>query len=445
MLTRRRKAVRLERSFNDAISGGSRVTRLGGRLLAGVAALALTLGPATAEDIEFMTWTYTEETGQEPIQRMLDAFAEEHGITVEPLGYAWGEMGRNTFLRARSNTLPDVSQVQERFLPTFADLPQVVDLAEVYGAETLAETFAPGFLAMGEVNGRQIAVPWIGGTIGMVANTAVLEVAGVEGIPETMDEFRAALEAVRENVPNAVPYAMATMNNASIVLDYLVWVWTFGGEGVGEDGTMSVNSPEAVAALEFMTELVAERLAAPEIDRPDARRLFAQEVTAFYLDSPQARSFARQFSGEGEAYDANVLPITVPVLEAGATPTSIQWGHVLTIYSGEEVTAESPAAQFVMHLVSDEMLVDYAADQSVLPATQSGIESPRIAEDPYLSAWAAAAIDPRRNTIGALSNGAEVTDIIGEEVQAAILGQKSPQQAADDMQQRLEEAMANAG
>lgn len=419
--------------------------QFGRSLWAGGAALALTLGTASAQDIEFMSWTYTEETGQAPIQKMLDDFEAETGLDVEPLGYAWGEMARNTFLRARSDTLPDVSQVQERLLPTFADLPQVVDLGEVFGPEMLAETFTPSFLAMGAVDGRQIAVPWIGGTIGMVANTAVLEAAGIEGVPATMEEFRAALEAVRDNVPNSVPYAMATTNSASIVLDYLVWVWTFGGEGVAEDGTMSVNTPEAVAALEFMTELVAERLAAPEIDRPDARRLFGQGAAAFYLDSPQARSFARQFSGEGEAYDANVLPITAPVLEAGDTPVSIQWGHVLTIYSDEPVTAETPAAQFVMHLLSDEQLVDYAADQSVLPATVSGLASPRIAEDAYLSAWAAAAIEPRRNTIGALTNGAEVTDIIGEEVQAAILGQKAPQAAADDMQRRLEEAMANAG
>lgn len=414
-------------------------------LAAGTAAALGIGGPVQAADLEFMTWTFTEETGQAPIQQMLDAFQASSGLEVEPLGYAWGEMARNTFLRARSDTLPDVSQVQERFLPTFADLPQTVDLGEVFGAEMLETTFVPGFLAMGEVDDRQIAVPWIGGTIGMVVNTAVLEAAGVEGIPATLEEFRAALEAVRENVPNSVPYAMATTNSASIVLDYLIWVWTFGGQGVAEDGAISVNSPEAVAALEFMTELVTERLAAPEIDRPDARRLFAQEVTAFYLDSPQARSFARQFSGQGEAYDVNLLPITVPVLAPGDTPTSIQWGHVLSIYADEPVTADSPAAQFVMHLLSDEQLVDYAADQSVLPATISGLASPRIAEDAYLSAWAAAAIEPRRNTIGALSNGAEVTDIIGEEVQAAILGQKPPQAAADDMQRRLEEAMANAG
>jgi len=410
--------------------------------LTAVTALAMGLTTAAhAENIEFMGWTYTEDTGREPIQAMLDGFMASEGIEVTPLGYAWGEMQRNTFLRSRSNTLPDVSQVQGRFLPVFAGLPQTVDLDEVFGADTLSETFSPSFLPMGSVDGRQIAVPWISGTVGMVANLAVLEAAGIDEVPETMDEFREALIAVRDNVPNSVPYTMATTNNSSIALDYMIWVWTFGGSAIGEDGTVGVNTPEALAALEFMTELVDSRLAAPEIDRPDARRLFAQGASAFYLDSPQARSFARQFSGEGEAYDKNVLPITVPVLEQGNTPASMQWGHLLTLYSDSPITAESPSAKFLMYLMEDEQLVDYAVNQSVLPATRSGLNHPRIQEDSYLAAWAAAAIEPRRNTLGSLSNSAIVQDIMGEEIQSALLDLKSPQEAANAMQQRLEQAM----
>lgn len=392
---------------------------------------------AQAQDVEFMTWTYTEETGQAAIQAMVDSF---EGGTVIPQGYAWGEMSRNIFLRSRSNTLPDVTQVQARLLPTYASLGSLVDLNDVFGREMLEATFDPAFLAMGEIDGRQVALPWISGTIGMVANTEVLEAAGVTDIPTTIEEFEQALIAVRDAVPNSVPYAMASINNGSILLDYLVWTWTFGGDVI-VDGVPTADSPEAVAALEFMVGLMNDNLAAPEIDRPDARRLFAQGASAFFIDAPLARTFARQFSGRGEEIDSAVLPIPTPVLTSGDTPVSIQWGHVIAMFGDENATADSPAAQWMMHLLSDDQLIDYAVDQSALPVTLSGIASERVQADAYLSNWAEAAISPRRNTVASLENGALVTDIIGEEVQSALLGQKSAAQAADDMQARLVEVM----
>lgn len=408
---------------------------IGGAIMAS----AFCLGVVSAHaDVEFMSWTVTEETGEAVINTMIESF--DGG--VEAQGYAWGEMNRNYLLRSRSGTLPDVGQSQGRLLPIIANVDGIQDLNEVIGRETLLEMFDEGFLSMGEVNGRQVAVPWITGTIGMVANREVLDAAGVDEIPVTVDQFREALVAVRDNVPNSVPLGLATKNPNSIVLDYMTWVWIFGGDPLTEDGKPDVNSAQAVAALEFMATAVQERLAAPEIDRPDARRLFAQGATAFYIDAPVARTFARQFSGRDEEIDPAVLPIKAPVLNEGDTPVSLQWGHVLVLFGDDNAGADSDAVRWMMHLLADEQLVDYAANQSVLPATKSGIASDTITSDQYLSDWAATAVAPRRNTIASLENGTEVSTIIAEEYQAAILGQKTPQEAADAMQARLEEAMS---
>lgn len=409
---------------------------------AGAAALAAmtAMTPAYAQTVEFQNWTYTEETGKGPIEALIASFATASGTTVEPQGYAWGEMTKTYMLRAGSGTLPDVGQVQERLLPTLKGIEGIVDFNEVFGRERLEAMFEPAFLAMGEVDGKQIGLPWIGGTIGWVANLEVLAAAGVTEMPVTVDEFRAALVKVRDAVPGSVPFGYATKNANSIVVDYLVWLRTFGGDLIQPDGTVTANSPEAVATLTWLVDAMNERLIAPEIDRPDARRLFGQGAMAFYLDSPQARTFARQFSGRDTAIDAAVKPIPGPVLAAGNTPVSIQWGHVLTAFGPENATEDSPAVQFILHTLSDEQLVSYAVGQSTLPATRSGAAA--AASDAYLTDWLAATVSPSRHTIAALDNGAEVSTIVGEELQAAILGQKSAQEAADAMQTRLTAAMA---
>jgi multiple sugar transport system substrate-binding protein len=418
------------------------VKHLKAKLSGAVAAIAMSTVAAQADTVEFMNWIAAEETGKELIATVADGFAGASGNEVDLQAYAWGDLPKNLFLRSRSNTLPDVSQIQGRMLPTFSGIGEMQDLNEVLGKDYLAEKFSPAFLAMGDIDGKQLALPWVGGTIGWVANTEVLEAAGVEGIPTTVEEFEAALVAVRDKVPNSVPYPLTTKNNNSIVLDYLVWLWTFGGDAFDADGNPTVNSEAGVKTLAFATRLVEERLAAPEIDRPDSRRLFAQGASAFYIDAPVALGFARKFSGRDTEIDSAVLPIKGPVMAEGDTPVSIQWGHVLALFGEENATPDSPAVQWLEYLLSDEVLIPYAEKQGVLPTTANGIASDSVSGNPYLKEWAAVSVAPRRNAIAALENGAAVAAIIGEEYQAAVLGQKSPEDAANDMQARLVEAMA---
>jgi multiple sugar transport system substrate-binding protein len=389
-----------------------------------------------------MSFTYAEETNTATVQALLDGFAETEGLTVEPLGSAWGDMQKNIFLRARSNTLPDIAQLSERWLPTFASFDTLVDLNAVYGQEYLEATFAPDALALGNINGKQLALPLISGSIGLVANKAVLDQAGVEP-PSTVAEFKDALIAVRDNVPNSVPYTMATKNNGSILIDFMIWNWVHGGRVVNDEGEIVVDSPEGRAALQFMVDLMNERLAAPEIDRPDSRRLLAQGASAFYFDAPQTRTWLRDFSGQGEAFDVNVLPMKTPVLNEGDASTSVQWGHLLVQFApGGAASAEDPAAKFLAYLTSDDVQTDFPLKMSALPVTNSARAA--VAEDAYLTSWAAATGESRPNEVGIWSNAADMTNIIGEEVQGALLGQKSVDEAIAAMQARLTQSMANA-
>jgi multiple sugar transport system substrate-binding protein len=411
-----------------------RLTKL---LATAVAISGLATAAAFADEVSFMSFTYAEEANQPLVAEMLTGFTAETGHAVEPLGFAWGDMQRNVFLRARSNTLPDVVQVQERWLPTLGTIAGAVDFNEVFGADELAAAFAPDALALGQFDGKQLGLPLISGSIGLVANTAVLEQAGVAEIPETVEEFRAALIAVRDNVPNSVPYTMATKGNGSILLDFMIWTWVHGGSIIDASGEVVVDSDEARSALAFMVEMMEERLAAPEIDRPDARRLVGQSASAFYFDAPQARNFLRDFSGQGAEFDANIQPINTPVLAEGDDPVSIQWGHVLMAFSNDEATMS-----FVDYATSDAVQASFPISLSALPTSQAGREA--VASDAYLTDWAAATGASRINEIGVWPNGGDLTNIIGEEVQAALLGQKSVDDAIAAMQTRLAESMATA-
>ena len=418
---------------------------LGGIMAASAASYAMP-GRAQQPSVSFMSFSFAEEPNKPRVQELIDGFKAQSGVTVEPIGSAWGEVQRNLLLRQRSRTLPTTVQIQERWLPALASLPDIVDLDAALGRAKLEALMDPKVLAMGQVGGRTVALPLVTGSLGMVANLEVLQKAGVGAIPQTLAEFRAALVAIRDRVPNSVPFAMATKNPNSIPVDFMLMVWAHGGRVIDADGKVLVNSDAGRAAMAFMADLMRQRLIAPELDRPDSRRLFAQGASGFYVDAPQARSFARSLSGRGEAADAFVAPMKTPVLAAGDAPRSIQWGHLVAAFKGPATAAaDAPGIKWLSYLMSDAAQGAFPPALGALPATRAAQAMPAMQGDAYYKAWGDATGTPQMNEIGVWPNAPELSAILSEEVQAAILGQKAPDAAIQAMQARMETSMAKKG
>jgi multiple sugar transport system substrate-binding protein len=254
-----------------------------------------------------------------------------------------------------------------------------------------------------------------------------------------VDDFMRALHAIKKANPQSVPYAMCSKNNGTMSPDFQVWLWTFGGRLFDDKGQVAVNTAAGVRAMGFMTDLVREGLAAKDVDRPDARRMFAQNLTGFYQDAPLARGFARNNSGQGSAIDASVLAMPTPVVRTGDTPQSTAWGHLLAIFSGGKarLDAASPQARLLQHLaLNDDSQMRNFSGIGLFPVTNSALAA--LASDPYVATWSKSARTAMRDETSLWPNAAELTTVVGEEVQAALLGQKSAQSAVETMARRLE-------
>ncbi len=413
---------------------------------AGAASLGSRGSFADTPGVGFMSFTYAEDPNRPLVQKLMDDFKAQSGIPIQVISTAWGETQKNLILRLRSHTQPATVQVQERWVPSLAALPEIVDLDEVMGRQNLEAAIDPKVLTMGKFGGRTVGLPMITGSICMVANTEVLAKAGVGAIPTTLAEFRTALVAIRDKVPNSVPFASATKNPNSIPLDFMIMVWAHGGRIIDTAGHVVINSDAGKAALGFLTDLMKNRLIAPDLDRPDLRRLFAQGASGFFIDSPQARAFVRSFSGRGEAADAFTQPIPTPVLKAGDTPHSVQWGHLVMAFKGPATASpDAPGIKWLNYLISDAVQGSYPPSLSTLPVTKSAQFLPAVQNDPFFKAWITASGVPLVNEIGIWPNAPELSVILSEEVQGAILGQKSPDAAIVAMQSRMEASMAKRG
>jgi multiple sugar transport system substrate-binding protein len=398
---------------------------------------------AQAKGLTYVGWSHDEAASKPTLTKMFDDFRKGHADTkLDVVGFPWGQMQQNILLRLRSNQPLDVVQLAERWLPQFGTTGKMQDLNEVFGKEQLAKLINPGTLKLGEYRGKQLGLPWTAASIGMVANAKVLRDAGVNTPPATIDAFVESLKAIKRSQPQAVPYAMTTKNNNSLSPDFQVWLWTFGGQLFDDKGKVLVNSAAGVRALEFMAGLVKDGLAAKDIDRPDARRLYAQHQTGYYQDAPLARGFARSNSGRGVDFDPFVWAMATPVVKAGDTPQSFAWGHLLTMFpQGGKPDLQAPSARLASFLaLNDANQLAYFKDQGLFPVTQTALA--QLSADPYVTAWTRAAHTAERDEISQWSNSADLTTIVGEEVQSALLGQKPARTAIESMAKRLEAKMA---
>jgi multiple sugar transport system substrate-binding protein len=106
---------------------------------------------------------------------------------------------------------------------------------------------------------------------------------------------------------------------------------------------------------------------------------------------------------------------------------------------------DSPGAKWARYLISDKVQTTFPLELSALPASKAARESSAVQNDAFLKAWANAAASPLRHEIGIWSNAPELSTILSEEVQAALLGQKTPDAATAAMQSRMEASMAKRG
>lgn len=398
---------------------------------------------AQSRSLTYLGWSQDEAASKPTLAAIFDAFRKANGdVKLDVIGFPWGQMQQNVLLRMRSGQPLDVVQLAERWLPQFGSTGKMADLNDVFGKGALAKLISPGVLTLGEYRGKQLGLPWTAGSIGMVANAKVLKDAGVAAPPQTVDAFIETLKAIKKSQPQSVPYAMCTKNNNSLSPDFQVWLWTFGGELFDNKGKVLVNSAAGVRALSFLTDLVKDGLAAKDIDRPDARRLYAQFQTGFYHDAPLARGFARSNSGKGVEFDPFVLSMATPVVRQGDVPQSFAWGHLLSMFpSGATPNAKSAEARLTSHLaLTDASQLQYFKEQGLFPVTNSALA--QLANDPYVASWTRAARSAARDEISMWSNSADLTTIVGEEVQGALLGQKTAQAAIENMGKRLEAKMA---
>lgn len=389
---------------------------------------------AGGENIVWAGWSGEEEASKDIFQRMMDTYRTTTGNDVTWVGWTWADTAQQLLIRTQGGEQLDIAQTDISIFNTIANAGVLADLNEVLGEDYLKSNFQESALAVGNVDGKQYGMPWSMASLSMVYNPEILKQAGWENTPVTMEEFEQCLADIKALGGDIIPYAVST-KDATCAGDFMPWLWTFGGSLFAEDGSVSVDSPEAVACVEWYQDMLSKGYISMDVGRGEARQMFAQGKVAFYDDAVVAK---------GQAVSNGVAPEDVvnvcsamlrPVLKAGDKPQSTMWGHMLVIFKDSE--HKEAAAELAKTLVSDEIAMDYFTNNGMPPVTKSAMEKDEVKNDAYLNGFLKSTETARLEETARMSNASEVKSIITEELQYALLGQRDAAQAIKDMAARL--------
>ena len=389
---------------------------------------------AGGKSIVWAGWSGEEEASRDIFGRMMQTYRDATGNDVTWVGWTWADTAQQLLIRLQGGEQLDIAQVDIGIFNTVQQAGVLADVKDVFGEDWLNDTFEQSTLDVGNVDGVQYGIPWSMASISMVYNPEILSAAGWDKTPETLDEFGKCLADIKAKNPDMIPYAVST-KDATCAGDFMPWLWTFGGAVFAEDGSVAIDSQAAIETVKWYQDMLSKGYIAMDIGRGDARQMFAQGKVAFYDDAILAKGQAVS-NGVAPEEVVNVCQAMLrPVKKAGDKPQSTMWGHMLVIFDASK--EKETAAELVETLISDEVALEYFEKNGMPPVTKSAAALPEVENDAYLSAFNRSTATARLEETARMSNANEIKTVITEELQYALLGQKTAEEAVSEMASRL--------
>lgn len=371
------------------------------------------------------------------IKGMIDAFEHEHpNVTVKWEDVPASQIEQKTLTEASAGNMADVVNLNPRFTKKLAGVGALLDLDE--GAADFKDVYAEGVWDSGIVDGVSYAVPWYFTSGGIIYNPEILEEAGFDAPPETIDEaWEMSQEIYDKTGAHAGGYTTTAWQDLWILFP------TMGIDLVNEDGTaVTFNTPEAVELLTERKEYYDAGLIPEDLllDSSLAREWYADEKLAWWVSGPQL--FRQVEDLNLELYE-----------NSEAAPAFI--GSEGTVYSAIQnlvVSNQSEnkdvAVEFIKFITNVENQTEFSKLASILPGNAEAAEdefflSGEGSEDATEEGlyYSAVNIEHSVDMSPPIEAANSINEILNEEYEEVLLNDKDPQQALDDAEARANELL----
>ncbi len=337
----------------------------------------------------------------------------------------------------RANGLQDLN--------VFLEDPSLTDLVGM----GWPDDFPADFVAMGSLDDRILGLPMhMSGQI-LFYNKRIFEESGLDPNqpPTTMEELAEYAAACHH--PEDGQYGIALRGLRGAGLNVFAWssfFKAFGGEWFDADWQPMLDSPEAVASVDYYSNLIRD-FGPPGVANWEWSKILnalQQGTIAMTIDAPP-------FAGSIEDPDASLTVgewgyAVNPAGSAGSVMTPYSWFVGISPYASTE---KQEAAWLFISFVTSKP-VQLALGAMECPSRKSVILDESFNDEfPWMAEWQAALVansqfaDPDARP--RLAEWAEIGDAMGIELESVIAGSKDAATACESANQMIQRIMDEAG
>ncbi len=330
-----------------------------------------------------------------------------------------------------SGSGPDVLDLDTLMIPSAIDAGLITPLDDFmsnYGIT--ADQFVESNFTAGVANGKAYSIPNRFAPIALFYNKTMFDANGISYPTDRMEiaDFRQLAKDMTKDGKYGFGIAAAKTDGANVMTSFLPFLWGTGGDVLNEDMTATtINSPESVQGIKDWVELYTIDKSVPEgcIDYSITRDLFplaqAQSIAMFPLnDNNISALFKGQEDGSIEKFDWGTAVLPSYGRAAG-------WSF--TIPTGTKKLAA--AEYFINYYIQPEVL---SRNNTIMPSVKAAQK---------LGKWGDPKYDIFYKQMNYLKNcpatpkWSDMQMAIIEELQSALTGSITPEQAAANMESRI--------
>ncbi|WP_216395513.1 ABC transporter substrate-binding protein [Arcanobacterium phocae] len=347
---------------------------------------------------------------------IVEPFEKERGVDVHITVIPWDAYETKYLTGVSSGEGPDVGYMYSEMIGDYISKDQLVDLSSMVTQDQKDSFY---FLKNGDFDGKQYSIPLIvGGARVLFYNKDLLDSVGVS-VPQSWSDFAdAGIKLKRAGIK---PFATAWGDSSRGAMNglFFPFVWQAGGELFERDGSQTrFNSKEVLEAATFIRDLrdsgvIAETAtgSTPETQFKD----FASGNAAFIIDSDQRMK---------EWTDAG-----------------INWGFVPSLKGKQEGTFIASDSLTILKKCKNQQLcydlISFITSGPQMEKLHTQATFPPIAKDErstYPEQFAQMYVN-RTNMmypLPVIPNGTGTYQVLYENLQQMLNGQKTPEQALND-------------
>jgi multiple sugar transport system substrate-binding protein len=364
-------------------------------------------------------------------------------VEIDHEGTFGGSEMQQKFLTAVSGgVVPDLLGNGAEYLPGYVDIGALTDLGPYLDASTTvsADDFPQGVLELCMFDGKIWGLPLFADTLMLFYNKDLMQEAGFdpESPPQDWETLREIAKAIvkRDDAGNLeVAGCEVSAWAAPQIFDYMIYSW--GGQLLNADHSKATfNGPEGVEVLQMLVDIVQKdkvyEMGWGSEFEDSINEPFIAGKSGFIFDIPAAAKRIDRWRPEFQNWGLTKLP-------AGPGGFS-QMADTIALMIPTRAEHKEEAWAFMEYWMQPKVMVRWAIDIFRPPSTLAALEDESLQENPRIAPVSEALQYTVAHPVTV--HWAEIYNALSSEIELALIGDKSPEQALNDAAATVDRVLA---